>query len=184
MQSAHNTQAYARRGLRLLGAALAPLLFVSGCATNTQTGALVGAGTGGVIGGLLGSMAHVPVAGAVVGAAAGTMVGAAAGADADARQHKQAVAADVAARGGPLSLEQIRDMAQRNVSDTVIIDQIHVTRTVYQLTPEQINWLKESGVSDPVIHEMLMTAYQERRVIYAEPPPPVVGVGIGVRGRW
>ena len=47
---------------------------------------------------------------------------------------------------GLSSLEQIRDLVQSNVADAVIIDQIHLTRSVYQLTPDQIVWLKQVGV--------------------------------------
>ena len=88
------------------------------------------------------------------GAAAGSIVGAGVGSEVDANNRAKAIQADVAARGGPLSLEQIRDMVHNNVGDAVIMDQIRMTRTVFQLTPEQISWLHQEGVSDGVIQYM------------------------------
>jgi hypothetical protein len=186
MQIVQRSQGFALRTRLLLGAALAPLFLVSGCATNAQTGALAGAAGGGAAGALIGSAAHVPVLGAVVGATAGTLIGSSVGAAADDADRRKAIQADVAARGGPLSLEQIRDMAQHNVSDTLIIDQIRTTRTVFQLTTEQVTWLHEQGVSDTVIHYMQNTIYGPRRVVYVDPgpPPPVVGVGVVYGRRW
>ena len=184
MQTAHFPQALSICRGWWVGAALAPLLFVGGCATNTQTGALAGAGIGGAAGALIGSAAHVPVAGAVIGAAAGTMIGASAGASADEAERRKAVQQEVAARGGPLSLEQIRDMVHNNVGDAVIMDQIRLTRTVFQLTPEQITWLHTEGVSDAVIQYMQRSGYVPRRVVYVEQPTPVVGVGFGFRRGW
>jgi outer membrane lipoprotein SlyB len=186
MRTPNTARAFARLGSGWLGAALVPVVFLSGCATNTQTGALAGAGLGGATGAAIGAAAHNPVAGAIIGATAGTLIGASAGAEADRREYTKAVRQDVAARGGPMTLEQVRDMAQNHVADSVIIDQIHLTRTYYTLTPEQIIWLRQEGVSDAVVQAMQMTAYgPPRRVVYvAEPPPPVVGVGFGFGHRW
>ena len=189
MLNHNNSRSLGRAGSWWTGAALAPLLFLSGCATNTQTGALAGAGLGGAAGAAIGAAAHNPVAGAIIGAGVGTVAGAAAGSAVDDAQYKKAVRQDVAARGGPVTLENVRDMTHENVGDAAIIQQIRLTRTVYQLTPEQIVWLKHEGVSDAVIQEMQMTAYgPPRRVVYVDPyyppPAPVVGVGFGWRGRW
>ena len=185
MCTSNTSSGLTRRGSCLLGAALAPLVFLSGCATNTGTGAAVGAGVGGVTGAVIGAAAHNPVAGTVIGAVVGTSVGAAAGAEADHRDYVKAVNADVAARGGPMSLEQIRDMTHNNVSDPVIIDQIRLTRSYYTLTPDQIVWLKHEGVSDAVIQAMQYTGYSPRRVVYVDPgPPPPVVVGFGYRRGW
>jgi tetratricopeptide (TPR) repeat protein len=84
--------------------------------------------------------------------AAGATIGAGAGAG---------IGACVAARSEPFSLEQIRDWAQNNVSDALIVDQIQATHTIYQLTPEQILWLHESGVTDAVIRAMTKTTVEE-----------------------
>ena len=186
MQTTPISQASAKRAERFVALALTPLLLVCGCQTQTQTGALVGAGVGGVLGAIVGRATHNTAAGAVVGTALGATVGAAAGSEADARAHAAAVQQDVVARGGPLSLEQVRDLVQSNVADAVIIDQIRLTRSVYQLTPDQIVWLKQVGVSDTVIYAMQETASYRgpRRVVVVEQAPPVVGIGFGYGRRW
>jgi hypothetical protein len=151
--------------------------------SNTDKGALAGAGLGTAAGAIIGHAAHNTTAGAVIGAVAGTAIGATAGAAADEHQARQAVAQDVAARGGPVTLEKVVEMVHSNVSDQIIVDQIHMTRTVYQLTADQIVWLKQNGVSDYVVHEMEMTAYPRRGVVVVEPPPPPVRFGVTYIGR-
>ena len=74
---------------------------------------------------------------------------------------------EIAARGGPCGRRRTgwaspvwsrsATLVQSNVADAVIIDQIHLTRSVYQLTPDQIVWLKQGGVSDTVIYAMQET---------------------------
>jgi hypothetical protein len=99
-----------------------------------------------------------------------------------------------------LSLVDIAQMAQQHISDAVIIGQIRSTGSVYRLSPPDIQWLKENGVSDAVIMEMQATANRYPRRVYSAtpvytqpvyvveppPPPPPVGVGVGVGyvGRW
>jgi hypothetical protein len=83
-------------------------------------------------------------------------------------------------------------MAQAHVTDDVIISQIRTTGSVFQLSTNDIVWLKTSGVSDPVVQEMQASATRyPRRVytavpvyaepVYVEPPPVAFGVGIGFR---
>jgi len=180
----------------LTAAVISPLL-LSGCSSmnNTEKGALAGAGVGGVAGGLIGKAAGNTGAGVAIGAVTGTLVGAAVGDAKDQSERKQAVQQAVAARGGPLTLEQIRDMSQRGLSDAVIIEQIRSTGTVIYLAPEHIAWLKDMHVSDAVIYELQMSSQRTprrvvvveqpppREVIYVQPPPPS-GVYVGVGGRF
>jgi outer membrane protein OmpA-like peptidoglycan-associated protein len=63
-----------RRAVTL--AALVALVGSSGCATKTQTGALVGAGGGAVVGAVIGKAAGNTAAGAIIGAAVGGAAGA------------------------------------------------------------------------------------------------------------
>jgi len=66
---------------------------------------------------------------------------------------------------------------------------------VFRLSATDTIWLKQNGVSDPVVQEMLATANRVPRRVYTaapvyepvyvvEPPPPVsVGVGFGYARR-
>lgn len=177
------------------------------CMNNTERGAvaggLVGTGVGTVIGGLTGH----PLAGLAVGAGTGTLAGGLLGNSADRREERAearaaAHAQAIAAQNPPLSLQDVAGMAQRHISDAVIIQQIRTTNSVFSLAPNQIDWLKQQGVSDSVIIEMQSrrpTAVMPVRahavpattsVYVVEPAPPPVSVGFGFgyggcrRGCW
>ena len=62
------------------------ILLLAGCATKSQTGAVIGAGGGAVVGGVIGKVAGSTAKGAIIGA----VVGGAAGAIIGARMDKQA----------------------------------------------------------------------------------------------
>jgi hypothetical protein len=180
------------------GAALAGLLAGAGCSSmdNTEKGAGVGAGVGAGIGALAGSTSGHAGKGALIGGAAGALLGGAVGHDAD-KQEKRALEAQVAAQQqvrGPLSLPEVVNMARSGVSDPLIIQQIRTTGSCYNLSPDDIIWLRSNGVSDGVISEMQATRYRPRTVVVAPPPPvvqpvyvvpeptpPPVAVGIGFR---
>jgi hypothetical protein len=128
------------------------------------------------------------VIGGAVGAVAGGLTGAAV--DENKREAKAAAVAAAQAQRGPLGLQEIADLTRNGSGDAVIIDQIRLTGSVYNLSAEQIVWLKQNSVSDAVIHEMQLTAYRTapRPVQVVQPvyvvdpgPPPPVGVGVGVR---
>jgi hypothetical protein len=162
---------------------------------NTESGALgggvIGAGTGALIGAATGHAG----AGAAIGAGAGALAGGLIGNSQDRAEarHKQAMA-EWAAQNPPLTLPQIVQMVQSHNSDEIIIHQMETTRSYYNLTPEDITYLKSQGVSDRIIYVMqsrraggTATVVQGRPIYVVEPPPPppvAVGVGIGYRGRW
>jgi hypothetical protein len=192
MYAAESTQV-ARSSRKLLAALLfAPAVFLTGCATNTETGALTGAGLGAVGGAIIGSAARAPGVGAAIGAVAGGATGAAIGNAEDkreARDQARAVAATVEAQ--QQGLTDVAKMATQNVPDDIIINKVRTSPTVYNLTADQITWLRQYRVSDTVIREMQQTAMRVPQAVYVEgpvyPPPgavfveprPVVGVGIG-----
>ena len=82
--------------------------------------------------------------------------------------------------------------------DDIIINKVRTSPTVYNLTADQITWLRQYRVSDGVIREMQQTAmrvpqrvyvegpvYQPGGVVVVEEPPPVaVGIGFGYHRRW
>jgi hypothetical protein len=148
---------------RLVGAALLPALLACGCASLSNTekgvgaGGLIGAGTGALIGN---STGHTG-AGAAIGAGVGALSGGLVGNAIDRSERKaeaQIAAATAPGPNGPLGLTDVVQMAQAHVSDQVIISQIRSTGSVFHLSANDTIWLKQNGVSDPVIHEMLATA--------------------------
>ncbi|MEP6590208.1 MAG: OmpA family protein [Gemmatimonadota bacterium] len=64
------------------------ILLLSGCATKSQTGAVIGAGGGAVVGGVIGKVAGSTAKGAIIGAVVGGAAGALIGAKMD-RQAKE-----------------------------------------------------------------------------------------------
>jgi hypothetical protein len=159
---------------------------------HTEEGALgggvIGAGAGALVGNALCHRGGA-AAGALIGGALGATTGAVAGSNQDEKEHDRELrlAQATAVQPPALGLQEIANMATQGVSDTVIIEQIRSSHSVYQLTPDQIVYLKQYKVSDTVIYEMQRTAHVPRRVYVAEPAPvvyveeprPVVGVGVG-----
>ena len=184
---------------RIAISALLPTLFTCGCSTmsNTEGGAvgggLLGAGTGALIGHATGHTGAGALIGAGVGAVSGGLIGHAA--DESEKKTEARIAAAQAAHS--LGMTDVAQLAQAHVTDDVIIAQIRSTGSVFRLSSTDTIWLKQNGVSDGVIQEMLATAnrvprrYYSAAPVYGEPvyvveqPPPVaVGVGFGYHGRW
>jgi len=169
---------------------LLPALLACGCegGPNATGGALaggaIGAGTGALIG-------RGP--GALIGAGVGAVTGAVVGNSIDerkARQNSQAVAqAQAAANQRALQLPEVVNLTASGASDPIIINQIRSTGTVYNLSANDILYLRSNRVSDVVISEMQATAYRPQRVYTSAPPvvvydpPPPVGVGVVYRSR-
>jgi hypothetical protein len=169
---------------------LLPALALCGCSnlSNTENGALaggaIGAGTGAIIGRATGNTG----AGALIGAGVGAVTGGLVGHAAD-ESEKRAEARAAAAARGPLGITDIAQLVQAHVDDSVIISQIRSSGSVFHLSSNDTIWLKQQGVSDAVVQEMLATATRYPRRVYVEEPvyvePPIgVGIGFGYRGRW
>jgi hypothetical protein len=180
------------RSRKLLMLALLGVAGTNGCASmnHTERDALAGGGIGAAAGAVLDR--HHPERGAAIGGVVGAATGAAVGSSEDAaeRRAKAIAAADAQPVRGALTLEQVADLARRGIGDDVIRGQIRTSGTRYNLSPEQITWLHDNGVSDGVIAEMQQTAYRRPRAAYVErvyepvyvappPPRPVVGIGFG-----
>jgi hypothetical protein len=187
-----------RSKLLFVAASLAFSL-VTGCKSDTGTGALAGGALGTGAGALVGLATGNPKTGAVVGGLLGTGVGAAIGADSDNEKAKRADELAIAqahastaqanAARGPLSMEDIIRMSQPDpksntrVSDDVICDYIRSSSSVYNLQPTDLQYLSSTGVSDRVIREMMATrsrvpapvmVQQPKTIIVREPAPVMV----------
>lgn len=162
---------------------------IAGCATHEGTGAAVGGLFGAGTGAIIGKAAGNTGAGALLGAGVGALAGAAVGNAEDRREHREAVVAASATASGPMSTNDVIKLTQSGVNEVTIIKQIQSTRTVFQLTPDDVVSLKSYGVSDNVINAMLDSSRRpvrvyERPVIIREyAPPPPIGVGIQYRIR-
>jgi surface antigen len=156
--------------------------------TGVAAGGLLGAGTGAALGAATGHAGAGALIGAGVGAISGGLIGAAA--DDSERRRAEQIAATAR---GPLGITDVAQMARANVPDEVIIAQIRNSGSIFRLSSTDTIWLKQNGVSDRVIEEMLASAtryprpyYYSAAPVYAEPvyvDPPPVGVGIGIVGR-
>jgi outer membrane protein with glycine zipper len=173
--------------IKSLGAALLPAVLVCGCSNlnNTENGALAGGGIGAATGALIGQATGHTAGGALIGAGVGALTGGLVGNAVD-NSEKKAAAAAAQRR---LGLVDIVQMTQSHISDELIIQDIRTTGSVFTLSAQDTIWLRQSGVSEPVIAEMMATAtrYPRYSAVYGEPvyvePAPVVGVGFGYRWR-
>lgn len=165
------------RTRKLVMFVMATLALTSGCRhmNHTERGAATGGAIGALAGAAIGSETGRGGAGAAIGGIAGAAIGAAVGseADRDERRIQAAMAMQSAPVNGPLSMEEVADMARRGIGEDVIRTQIRNSGTVYHLTPSQIAWLHDNGVSDGVINEMQRTAMRRPRPVYVEPVAPV-----------
>lgn len=167
---------------RLLTAAVLPIALACGCSTmnHTENGAVAGGAIGAGTGALIGSATGHAGVGALVGAGVGALSGGLIGSSVD---HAEKRAAEARA----MALSDVVQMTQQHVNDAIIINQVRTSPTIFHLTANDINWLKQNGVTDQVISEMQATAYRYPRRYYVgepvyvvEPPPPPVAVGVGI----
>jgi hypothetical protein len=181
-----------------------PALLACGCQSlsPTENGALAGGAVGAGTGALVGSAVGRPGVGALIGTGVGAVTGGLIGNGIEHSEKREEARAVAAAQARALGLTDVVNLVQQHVGDEVIINQIRTSGTVYNLSANEIVWLRSNGVSEPVIMEMQATATRYPRVysprpyypgtVYVvdpgpPPPPPVsvgVGVGVGVGGRW
>ena len=184
---------------------LPALLISTGCSTMSSTdkgvlgGGAIGAGTGALIGSATGHAG----AGAAIGAAVGGLSGGLIGNEMDENKKKtDAQIAAVAGSAGPgpraaAAWREVAQMAQQGISDAVIISQIRSTRSVYNLQPNDIAWLKSQqrqrrsrdgnagdGVAGGAGRAGLRPCLLRGRTwSTCDPPPPPIGVGVRSMGR-
>jgi hypothetical protein len=72
----------------------------------------------------------------------------------------------------PLGITDVIQMTQNNVGDDVIINQIRTSGSGFQLSPADIQLLKQNQVSDRVILEMQNS--RPRNVVPSYPSPPAI----------
>ena len=155
--------------------------YPNGDPNYTGSGALIGGGAGAVTGAAIGGPRHGGE-GALIGAAVGALTGGLIGSSMDQQQRERLrqQAPQTYTRvdqGQPLSVADVKALAQAGVSDDVIISQIRNSHTVYHLGAADIIDLRNAGVSNPVIDCMINTpttagAASSAGTVYVDGPPP------------
>jgi outer membrane lipoprotein SlyB len=136
--------------------------FGSGCANQTQTGALVGTGAGAGIGAIIGHQIGKEKEGALIGAAVGAASGALIGKKQDDKDEQDAVNRNVAYRENQRHAQEramsnfdVIEMVQSTqVSDAIVISSIQDRGGAFDTSPQAIISLKKAGVSDTVVMAM------------------------------
>lgn len=132
-------------------------ILVASCASNTGTGVLSGGVIGGTIGGVFGGGR-----GALIGSATGIIVGGLIGAALDTQdrkvmQRKSPRTVDRMDRGEPLTINDVIKLSQGGVSDEQIASYMRETSSYYHLSQAQIRRLHDSGVSQKIINQMIVS---------------------------
>ena len=151
-----------------LGFVALAALSVSGCATNTGTGALVGGATGAGVGrGWQRDRARRH--GRSDRGGRGRATGAVVGNSVDEQQQRDR--AVIANRGG-VTKEEVVSMTSNHIQEGLIMNQIQSRGMAYPVSPNDVIWLHSCGVSDQVIAVMQQTPAPPPVVVYEQAPPP------------
>jgi uncharacterized protein YcfJ len=133
-----------------------------GCASSPNRaaeggiiGGLLGAGAGAIIGNQANDRDKGRTQGALIGGAIGALGGALAGSQVQKQPvQQQAAAGQEQANLSQLPLSQIVELSRQGVHEDVIIDRIRLTNSIYRLSPTDIEYLRQNGVSQKVLMEM------------------------------
>jgi hypothetical protein len=139
--------------------------------------ALFGGLTGAGVGAVLGEEGGNALAGAAIGSAVGTVSGATVGQaldEVDARNRALIEAKLGRSLAGTASHDDIIAMAQAGLGDDVIITHIQTHGMVAPPSANDLIRLKNSGVSDPVLHAMQTRTVPAEPVAVPVAAPPVV----------
>lgn len=138
--------------------AVVGLIFL-GCESmgpNTKKGVGVGAILGSVAGGVVGHQSGRGVEGALIGGAVGAGAGGVIGSGMDDQHVKQTQASNISSVS-QISILRIVEMTEKGLPDSVIIDEMRKSGSVYDLDMATIQYLKNQQVSDQVIDYMMKT---------------------------
>ena len=168
--------------------------------TGALMGGAIGATSGALIGGGRGRGGEGALIGGAIGAITGGLIGHSMDQDEQARLRRQAPQTYVRVEEGrPLSVADVKSLAQAGIGDDLIISQVRSSHTIFHLSSADIIDLKNSGVSEKVINFLIETpsttagTEASHDVVVASAPPPappetvVIAPGPGyawVGGDW
>ena len=154
------------------------LLALTGCAStgnyHTSRGAALGTGLGAATGAIIGHQSGNAGTGALIGAAAGALGGGLVGKVKDTEEERDVAIAQAAYlehQQQALSNADVIMMAQNQLGEQVIISSIQSRGGRFDLSPQGLVMLKQSGVSDKVIEYMQTSGYP------ADVPPTIITGG-------
>jgi len=131
---------------------------VMGCQstkTNAVEGAVIGGVLGAAAGGIIGHQSHHGGEGAGIGAAVGAVSGAIIGSQIEKKQVGQVPSQQAQAQNpSQMSMQQIIDMSKQGVHEDAIVDKIRLSNSRFTLSADDVNNLKQQGVSQKVINAM------------------------------
>lgn len=134
-------------------------LFILGCQnakSRAGEGAVIGGVLGAAAGGIIGHQGGHGAEGAAIGAAAGVLTGALVGAqipkEPSGAQANQAQAA--ANNPNQMTIQQISGLSKQGIHEDVIIDKIRMSNSKFNLTSDDITYLKQQAVTQKVIDAM------------------------------
>ena len=135
------------------------VLFLNAGCQSTKSRAVEGAVIGGVVGatagGIIGHQSHHGGEGAGIGAAVGALTGAIVGSQiAKPAQATPSTSATQDVNTNQMTIQQIVDFTKQGINEDVIIDRIRLTNSKFKLSTEDVNYLKQQGVSQKVIDAM------------------------------
>lgn len=123
--------------------------------TRTTEGAVIGGLVGATAGGIIGHQSRHGAEGAGIGAAVGALTGAIVGSRIEKpNQTTQSTTLQESVNPNQMSIQQIADLANQGVDENVIIDKIRLTNSRFNLNADDMNYLKQQGVSQNVIDIM------------------------------
>jgi len=133
-------------------------MLTMGCESNKSRvaeGAVIGGLLGGAAGGIIGHQSGHGGEGAGIGIAAGALAGALIGSQIEKRKaDPNYAAANPGANPNQMSIQQIIDLSKQGAHEDVIVDKIRLTGSKYSLSQQDIDYLKQQGVSQKVISAM------------------------------
>jgi hypothetical protein len=176
----------------------ATLILAAGCenmpGTREQQGAVIGGAGGAIAGAAIGGEQNRllgALIGGAIGAGGGYLIGAnsdrifnrdsegarrasehAQSAPATAQQAMNARTADVN-NDGFVTLDEVVAMKQAGFPENTMLDRLHATGQVFELTPEQERYLRDNGVSQRVIREMENMNRETRDRLLSSPNAPL-----------
>jgi len=143
----------------LLAVICVSIVFLNAGCQNAKTrageGALIGGVLGAAAGGIIGHQSHHAGEGVGIVAAAGAITGAIVGSQIEKpSQAAGSVPEQQSVNPNQMSIQQVASLAKQGVNEAVIIDKIRMSNSKFNLTADDITYLKQQGVSQAVINVM------------------------------